>query len=196
MLRHLNGLHVGLGALLFAGCSDPTATGQGRAEAVVADTPSGSPSVTGSLAGNVSASLSVDGVQWIDLGSPNGVTIPLQLVGSAATVHGEQDAAAGSYTRVRLIFQGVTARLAAGSVVGGTTLTAETTLSLGGSDQRVDLVVTVPTFTVLADGTVQRTITFDLRSHVWLTAAALQAGTIQDAALQSAVTATTRQDPR
>jgi hypothetical protein len=37
---------------------------------------------------------------------------------------------------------------------------------------------------------------FDLHSQLWLTAAAVQAGSVQDAAVQSAVTATTRSDPR
>ncbi len=184
------------GVLVLAGCSDATGTGTGRAEGLIADSPTGASTVTGSLAGNVNVSLSSDGVQWVDLGSPNGITVPLQVAGGTTTVHGEEDAAAGSYTRVRLIFQGVSARISAGSVIGGTTLTSEANLGLGGTDQRIEMVVTVPAFTVEADDNVRWTIVFDLHSQLWLTAAAVQAGSVQDAAVQNAVTVTTRLDPR
>jgi len=177
-------------------CSDPTSSGTGRAEALIQDTPIGAGTVSGSLAGNIFASLSADGTTWVNLGSPNGITVPLQLVGTASTVHGEADAAAGTYTRVRLTLDGVVARLQAGSIVGGITLTSDANLTLGGVDQRVELTVTVASFAVEADPTVQRTVVFELRSHLWLTAAALQAGTVEDAALQVAVEATTRLDPR
>ncbi len=177
-------------------CSDPTGSGTGRAEALIQDTPIGTGTVSGSLAGNVFASISADGTTWVDLGSPNGITVPLQLTATTSTVHGEADAAAGVYSRVRLTFHGVVARLQAGSVVGGVTLTSEANITLGGADQRVELTVTVPSFTVDADPSVQRTVLFELRSHLWLTATALQAGTVEDAALQAAVQATTRLDPR
>jgi hypothetical protein len=177
-------------------CSDPTSSGTGRAEALIQDTPTGTGTISGSLAGNVFASISANGNTWVNLGSPNGITVPLQLTGTTSTVHGEADAAAGTYSRVRLTFDGVVARLQAGSVVGGVTLTSDANITLGGADQRVELTVTVPSFAVDADPSVQRTVLFELRSHLWLTAAALQAGTVEDAALQAAVQATTRLDPR
>ncbi len=177
-------------------CSDPISSETGRAEALIQDTPIGAATVSGSLAGNIFASLAADGTTWVNLGSPNGITVSLQLVGSASTVHGEADTDAGTYTRVRLTFNGVVARLTAGSVVGGVTLTSDANITLGGADQRVELTVTVPSFAVETNPTVQRTIVFELRSQLWLTAAVLQAGTVQDAALQAAVQATTRIDPR
>jgi len=181
--------------LLAGACTDPGASGLGRAEGLVQDVPPVGPVVTGSLAGDVHVSLSADGTRWADLGSPNGITIPLQVAGTT-TVHGEQDAPAGSYNRVRLVFQGVTARLNSGSNVGGVVLTSDVTVSLGGSDQRVELIVPVPAFTVEADPTVQRTVLFELRSSLWLTPAILQTGLVEDAALQGAVLASTRLDPR
>ena len=184
-----------LGAALAA-CSEPTASGLGRAEGLVQDSPSGTPTMSGSLAGNVHVSISADGLTWVDLGSPNGITVPLQLTASATTVHGEVDAPAGSYSRVRLTFEGVTARILSGSTIQGTTLTADANVSLGGSDARVEIVIPVPSFTVDTDLELQRTIIFDLRSTLWLTLAALQAGMVLDASLQGAVLATTRVDPR
>ncbi len=182
--------------LAAVGCGDPTATGLGRAEALIQDPPAGPAVVIGSLAGNTFASVSADGANWADLGSPNGITVPLQTPTGAATIHGEQDVRVGTYTRVRLVFAGVTARLKTGSVVAGTTLTSDIDLPLGGSDQRVEIVVIVPTFNVDLDASVQRTILFNLRSSLWLTPAALQAGTVADAALQAAIIATTRVEPR
>jgi hypothetical protein len=92
--------------------------------------------------------------------------------------------------------QGVTARIARGSVVAGTTLTSDATVSLGGSDQRAELIVDVGAFQVEADASIRRVVEFDVRSALWLTSGALQAGRVEDAALQAAVTATTRTEAR
>ncbi|MFN0179087.1 MAG: hypothetical protein ACKVZ0_09825 [Gemmatimonadales bacterium] len=195
MRRYARFSTIVLATLAAAGCNESTTPGLGRAEALIVDPPAAAPTVAGSLAGNTFASISTDGTTWVDLGSPNGITVPLQAAGSA-TVHGEQDAPTGTYTRVRLIFEGVTARLTSGSVIGGTTLTSNVNLPLGGADQRVEVVVAVPAFTVDADAGIQRTIAFELRSYLWITAAALQAGTVTDATIQGAVVATTRVDNR
>jgi hypothetical protein len=63
---------------------------------------------------------------------------------------------------------------------------------LGGSDERVELIVPVNTFSVQPDSSIRRVIVFELRSQQWLTAQALQSGRIEDASMQAAVTATTR----
>lgn len=195
-MRHRLAYPVLVLGIALANCSDPAGSGLGRAEGLLQDAPSGTPTMTGSLAGNVHISISGDGLTWVDLGSPNGITVPLQLAASATTVHGEVDAPTGSYSRVRLTFEGVTARVLAGSTIGGTTLAADANVTLGGSDGRVEMVILVPGFSVDADPQVQRTVVFDLRSSLWLTLAALQAGTVLDAALQGAVLASTRVDPR
>lgn len=113
-----------------------------------------------------------------------------------AVVQDAPSVPSSSYSRVRLVFQGVTARIARGSVVGGTTLTSDTTVVLGGSDARAEMSIPVSPFSVEADARVRRVIVFDLRSQQWLTAAALQSGRVEDGALQTAVTATTRSDNR
>jgi hypothetical protein len=180
-------------ALISSACSDsPVGPSSGtRVEAVVQDSPAGSPTVTGTLAGNVSASV-WDGDRWSDIGSPNGITMPLQTTGRSTTVHGQASIPSASYSRVRLVLQGVTARIARGSVIGGTTLTADVNLPLGGSDERVELIVSVDTFSVQPDSSIRRVIVFELRSQQWLTAQALQSNRVDDAAMQAAVTAITR----
>jgi hypothetical protein len=189
----------GLAMLIFvaAACGDsPTGPSSGtRVEAVVQDSPAGGPSVTGTLAGNVQASLGT-GDRWVEIGSPNGITIPLQITGRTTTVHGEASVPSGSYSRVRLAFQGVTARLASGSNVGGTVLTSDRTITLGGSDERVEIDVPVSSFSVEANAGVRHILSFELRSPQWLTAAALQSGRVEDSPLQAAVTVTVRAENR
>lgn len=137
-----------------------------------------------------------DGDRWHDLGSPNGITIPLQITGRSTTVHGEASVASTSYDRVRLVLQGVTARIARGSTIGGTTLTADTAIALGGSDQRAELSLSVSSFSVEPTTNVRRIIVFELRSQQWLTAQALQSGRVEDSALLAALTASTRVESR
>ncbi len=183
-------------ALSLVGCEDPVASASGRAEGIVADSPTATPTVTGSLAGNVVVSFSEDGVSWVDLGSPNGVTVQIQSPTGATSAHGEQDTPLGPFSQVRLVLDGVTARLKAGSVVGGTTLSADVDVPLGGPDHLAEVVVALAPFTVPTDPAMRRTVVFELRSALWLTAAVLQAGSVSDAAIQAAITASTRIDPR
>ena len=184
--------------VLFSVACGDAATGPSsgtRVEAVVQDSPASGAAATGTFTGNVHASVGTSD-RWVDIGSPNGITIPLQSAGRITTVHGQASVASGSYTRVRLVFQGVTARLASGSNVGGTVLTSERTVILGGSDERVEISVPVSGFAIEASPAVRHVITFDLRSQQWLTAAAVQAGRVEDSAIQGAATASVRTENR
>ena len=182
-------------ALALSACDGaPTGpTAQTRIEARVQDSP-GQSSVSGTFAGNFFASV-WDGDRWVDLGTPNGITVPVQQSG-ASTVHGEQSAPTGSYSRARLVLQGVTARVARGSVVGGITLANDATVTLGGSDQRVELTASVDSFALRDDPSTRRVVVFDLRSAVWLSGAVVQAGLVEDSTLQAAVSASTRTESR
>jgi hypothetical protein len=183
-------------ALVITACDgkDINTSNSGRVEALV-QASSTATTVNGAITSNVFASI-WDGTRWMDLGSPNGITIPLQLTTRATTVHGEQSVPTGDYERVRLVFRDATVRIAAGSTIGGGTVSSETTLEFGGTDGRVELVVNGESFEVERDATVRWAIVFDLRSQQWLTPSALQAGRVEDAALQAAVRVTTRREPR
>jgi hypothetical protein len=181
-------------AVAGASCGDstmgPSATG--RVEAVIED--SSTSGVTGTIAGNISASI-WDGDRWVDLGSPNGITVLLQGGSRTTTIHGEQSVAPVEYSRTRITFQGVTARLASGSVVSGTTLVSDANVVLGGADQRAEITAPI-SITIDANTLVRHTVIFDLRSQLWLTLGAVQAGRVEDAPLQAAITASARVDPR
>lgn len=183
-------------ALAITACDgkDLNASNSGRVDALV-HASSTATTVNGAITGNVFASL-WDGARWIDLGSPNGITIPLQFVTRATTVHGEQSVPTGDYERFRLVFRDATVRVVAGSTIGGSRVPNDTTLTFGGSDGRVELVVNGNSFEVERDANVRWSIVFDLRSQQWLTPGALQTGRIEDAALQAAVRVSMRREAR
>ena len=161
-------------------------------------TPVPVPTVTGTLSGNFVASIG-DGSQWVSLGSPNGISVGLQIpifLGAATSVHGEQTAPAGSYDRVRLVLQGVTATIARGSGFGGITLGSDATIRLGGSDHSVELPAVVSRFSLVDDPSSRRVIVFELNSQQWLTSSVAQSGQVEDTALQGAISARTSLEPR
>lgn len=175
--------------LLFglAGCGDE-ATGPrtGQAEAFVGDAPGGSPTFTGTAAGDFQASVSVDGSTWVDLGSPNGITVVLQSAGIGTTVHGAQAVPAGTYRWARLVLRDIEIILEAGSRVDGTVLDA---------DAKIDLAAEEPLFverevdpvTVTSDSGIR--ILFDLDAEAWLTDEAVTTGTVPGSQVAAAMTA-------
>ena len=174
-------------------CSDNGPAESGRAQGVVFDPETAS--YSGELSGDVQVSISDNGSDWFDLGSLNGVTIILQSDADSTNVHGEQSAPVGQYSRVRLTFDGVVADLESGSTVGNTTLNQDTTIVLGGADERVEITKQVP-FEVPSDGALRVSINFNLHSAVWITEAGLATQVIEDAPIQNAVTVTIRIEPR
>ena len=158
------------------------------------------PVVNGTLSGNFAASM-WDGSQWVNVGSPNATTVPLQVISARidaapTTIQGQQRAPHGSYSRVRLILQGVTANIAAGSGFGGITLSSDTTIRLGGNDHYVELPVAVVPFSLEDHSSVTRVILFDLGSQKWLTRTAAESGQVEDEALQALIGASTSLEPR
>jgi hypothetical protein len=197
---------AGVAWLAAAGCTDSTGSGIGRTEAVIRDNPnSTNPSIvapglfanraaagaptafTGSIAGDAQISISADGTEWYDLGSPNGITIQLQNANDSTTVHGEVDAPAGTYTRVRVVIDGAEARLNAGSTFGGLVLQAQVAVALGGSDQEVVIDRTVPAFEVRAEAGAVTVIRLELNAEAWLTETSVQALMVQDTAIQTSL---------
>lgn len=178
---------------LVAACDDEPVE-LGRAQGVVHD--ARTTTFFGELSGDVQVSVSAGGTNWFDLGSLNGITIALQSDSDTTNVHGEQDAPVGTYSQARLVFDGVAAELNAGSMIGTTTLTSDRVIPLGGADGRVEIIKVVAPFSVVSDPGTRRSILFLLNSRLWITEASLQQGVVEDAAIQSAVTAVTRVEAR
>lgn len=180
--------------LALVGCGDGTGGDPGRVAGFVADPLTAS--FHGDVTGNLVVAISQDGTTWVDLGSATPVTVPLQTSDVRAPVNGEVSAPPGQYSRVRLTLSGAQARLNGGSSIGTTFLAGNLDIPLGGTDDEVVIVVQVPQFDVKASGTVRHSITFTLHSAAWITEAAVQALTVDDAAIQAAVTAVITVDPR
>jgi hypothetical protein len=195
--------------LIVIGCENSVGPGaEGQAQGVVRDRPqqtsakvsgtgaAGSATAfTGDLTGNMFVSFSADGDTWVDLGSPNGITVKLQSTTDSTNVHGEQDVEAASYTRVRLVMQNAQATLKAGSTIGSLTLTSDTVVKVGGSDQQVVIERTV-SFQVSSDTDVRTATVFELNAEQWMTEQAVQAGVAEDAAIQQATTVAVRSEAR
>ncbi len=173
-------------SILLSGCSDnglePDVAG--LVDARVRD--SAALAFTGTAAGDMSVAIRSTGGTWVELGSPNGITVPLQQT-VGVSVHGTQSAPSGSYDRVRLTMgSGIDVKVDAGSEIGQTTLESDASATVATDDDLV-IEITVAAFTVSETGTV--TVAFELNSEQWLTIASLDAGVVTDAAVSAAVTA-------
>ncbi|MBI4551600.1 MAG: hypothetical protein HY710_04985 [Candidatus Latescibacteria bacterium] len=208
-MRGREWLAVALAVMAFVviGCENGVgSSSEGRAQGVVKDHPqqanpkvSGagatSATFTGDLTANTFVSLSADGTTWVDLGSPNGITIKLQNTTDSTNVHGEQDARVGTYARVRLVLQNATATIKAGSTIGSLTLTSDTTVKVGGTDQRVEIDKAV-SFQVSSETSFRTAIVFELNAEQWITEQSVQAGVVEDTAIQQATTVAARTESR
>lgn len=201
----LVGMGLGVALLALAGCGDDDSSGpsdgRGRAEAYVRDNPGSSaalrPSVyasdaqpfNGTFATNASVSVSADGQTWVDLGSPNGITINLQR-NDSTTVHGESDLRAGTYAHVRLTLRNAAVMVRAGATFGSLTLTGDVQLNVGGADREIVIQKSVTPFTVTANSRVA--IAFELNSEMWINQQNAQDRTVDDAEVQAVATAMAR----
>ncbi len=158
---------------------DPDVTG--LLNATVQDTPAGAAAFAGTIAGNMHVSIRSTGGTWVDVGTPNGITVALQST-TPTSVHGSTSVAAGTYDRVRLTLSGVTFTI----TTGGGGLNTGSAVAAGSSDLQLE--VSVSDFTVSTSaGTAS--VSFDLNVEGWLTDAMLQAQVIADGDLTGQLTA-------
>lgn len=186
-------------ALLACGDDDPTgpsASGtvtaqmsDGSSQTQTAAAPAGAAaaqsSASGTLSGSAQAYVYSDTQGWVALGSASNTSLEMQSA-ETATV-GSAAVEADSYTRVRLVLDGFDAQVDAGSVLGGLTLDASVSITVGGADGRVEIEKTVTPFSVSANSTT--TIDFDLNSETWVDQESAESETASDAEVTSATTA-------
>ena len=159
---------------------DPDVTG--LLNATVQDTPAGAAAFAGTIAGNMHVSIRSTGGTWVDVGTPNGITVALQST-TPTSVHGSTSVVAGTYNRVRLTLSGVTFTV----TTGGGGLNTGSAVAAGSTD--LELEISVPDFTVSTSaGTAS--VSFDLNVQDWLTNASLTAGVIADGELTGQLAAT------
>ncbi len=186
-VRSSNTTHLLIALVALSGCAgDGLGPDAGSAEAFVHDDPPLGSTFAGTAAGDFSASISADGQTWLDLGSPNGITVQLQSA-SATTVHGAQSVLGGTYRWVRLSFRDVQIKVAAGSAIGGTTFDDEQTVELAANEE-VSVPIQVGPFEI--DDASGAVISFDLNSEEWLTVDRVLAGAITGAEMVDQVTVT------
>lgn len=142
---------------------------------------------SGSASGSAQVWIYSDAEGWVALGSPADATVQMQS-SNTTTLYTSASVPAGSYTKVRLVLDGFGANIAAGSIIGGLTLSAGVTITVGGSDGHVEIEKTVTPFTVSAQSSAS--IDFDLNSEAWVTEESAQSETASDAEVTSATKAT------
>lgn len=198
---------TGLLGVALAGCGEDATGpgGAGRVRTVMYDRPSASAAVVpgasylmagtggGSLSGSMTATASVsiaaEGGAWIEIGRPRPVTYELQSTADTTEVHGGAEVPAGTYSRVRIVMSDARVNLAAGSVIGGLTLTGSISIIVGGGS---DVVIEkrVEPFRVSADARTQ--IEIDLNSEAWVTAQSAEQRAVAASEMQSAMTVAVR----
>ena len=178
---------AGIG-LVTAGCGDdplnPDVTG--LVNAFVHDTPAGVAAFTGTVTGNQHVSIRSTGGTWIDVGSPNGITVALQST-TPTTVHGSTSVPAGSYDQVRLTLSSVTFSIDAGGTVESTVLDADASAVVAGN-ANLALEISVTPFTVSTSGGTA-SISFDFNVENWIDLQSLNDGVIPDGRITGQVTA-------
>ena len=110
-------------AMVLAGCGDGLDPELGLVNAFVHDTPGGSGAFMGTASGDFHVSIRLSGGPWVEVGSPNGITVALQSA-TPTTVHGSTSVPIGTYDRVRLTLSRVTFRVDAGGTIESTPLGA------------------------------------------------------------------------
>ena len=193
VLRKKFTLSVVAAAVLTVGCGDdPAGPVDGAMEGAVMDAPASSATYSGDVAGDFQFSVSEDGDSWVDVGTPNGITLLLQD-GASTSLHGSQPAVTGSFTRVRMLVRAAEVTVDAGSTIGGTTYSSDMKLDLATAEDLL-IVRDVSSPTVESDEAVL--VTFDLNSASWLTTDAVNAGVVSNAAVDAATTISTSVVPR
>ncbi len=173
---------------LMAACGDdPAGPVEGQMNGAVVDRPAAGLSYTGNIAGNFQFSVSTDGQTWVDVGTLNGITLPLQDA-TETSMHGAQDAPTGSFRHVRMRVRAAEVTVHAGSEIGGTTFPSEMKVDVA---QAEDLVVEREITSPPVESDEAVLVTFDLNSDTWLTADAVNAGQAGNAAIEAAVTVST-----
>lgn len=181
--------------------SDPMSPGgdaEGDVAAVIVDDPaSAAPTIvgarasaatvrpfTGTTSGEFRVEISTDGSTWVSLGSVNQLSVDLQST-DPTMIHASQTVAAGTYTRARLVFEGASTTISAGSTIGTLTLAADAVITIaGGGEVTVERTIQL---TVSEDSSSR--LIFDLNSESWLSETNVLAGAVTESEVSSSIAA-------
>lgn len=143
-------------------------------------------SFDGTTSGEVRVSVFSETRGWVELGSFQNVDVAMQS-NSSTTVHAAATVPADTYTSVRYEFEGAESDIFAGADLGSIVLTADVTISFGGSDGNVTIEKSVTPFTIEASSSA--TVSLDLNSHLWVDDESATGSAATDAEIQAAAEA-------
>jgi hypothetical protein len=178
------------------GHASATAIADPRSEQGTADvtSPGGSPrfhvagsAFSGSMTPVATASIYNTTGTWAAVGSTSAGTLQMQGTGELV-VDSDATVDAGTYQAVRLTLDNAALTVDAGSTIGGIVLEVDVALDVGGGDQSVQIEKQV-SFDVEASADARSAVFFDLNAESWVNESTVDAETVTDAEIESAVTA-------
>jgi hypothetical protein len=153
----------------------------------------GSGSYSGTLEADAQVFIAGESGFWFELGPPSAASLDLHASNNRVDVHGEASLPVGTYTRVRLVLSGAEARLNTGSTIGGISLTASVTMSVG-ANGTVVIEKEVPPFEVRAD--TRTMITWDMNSELWVHEDNVEDEQVDEPEVEEAAAPAVEEEPR
>lgn len=142
----------------------------------------------GRLSGTHGVEISKNGRDWIALGTPAAVDLPLQVEGEVRELHAVREVPDGTYAYLRLTSRAASAALETGAEIGDLALDAPTSLDLGEAGTLVvEARLANPIF--LAPGS-EVTLAIDLNTEAWLSPENVEAGRIPATDVEAAISVT------
>lgn len=139
----------------------------------------------GRLSADFRVSISPNGTDWVSLGVPAEIDLALQAPGAALRLHPPVDVPAGTYPYLRITGGWGVARIEGGADVGGRMFPDPVHLRVG--ENRLHIETRLPKAIFVAPGG-HMSLEIDLNSERWISRDNLEAGTVPETDVETALT--------
>lgn len=139
----------------------------------------------GRLSADFRVSISPNGTDWVSLGVPAEIDLALQAPGAALRLHPPVDVPAGTYPYLRITGGWGVARIEGGADVGGRSFPDPVHLRVG--ENRLHIETRLPKAIFVAPGG-HMSVEIDLNSERWISRDNLEAGTVPETDVETALT--------
>jgi hypothetical protein len=143
-------------------------------------------SFSGMTSGQARVSVFSEANGWVELGNFQNVDVAMQS-NASTSVHANASVPADTYIRVRYEFENANSDIRAGADLGSIVLSADVTISFGGSDGRVTVEKSITPVTL--DASSSATVALDLNSEAWVDDETASGSAATDAEIAAAATA-------